>query len=583
MIGGINWLSPVQKSEKTPNKCSVTQMHHSMNKPRWQDMIAGLSIAGLLLPEAVAYSSIANLPPQTGIMALFAGLLCYGLFGSSRFAIVSATSSSAAVLAAATASLSHSTNGLRLALAFGLVIITGLFFVLASFARMGKVTDFIAKPVLRGFTFGLALVIILKQLADVVGVHPHHGDMLRFVPEMLVQLASWNLVGVAVAAVALALLFLLARFQRVPGGLIVIGLGIGAGQWLNLPHYGVHLVGTIQLQLDAPTLPVLSRSEWLRLGELGFAMVMILYSESYGSIRSFAMKHNDTTSPNRDLLALGLSNLVAGLFHGMPVGAGYSATSANEAAGAVSRLAGLVAALVVLVIVLTLLPNLALTPQPVLAAIVIFAVSHTLSLTTFHPYFTWKRDRLVIIASVIGVLWLGVLDGLLAAVAISLMMLLKGFSESTIAILGRLGQSHDFVDMAIHPEAKPVVGMLILRPDEPLFFANVERILSHAQQSIRNAGSSVHTVILSLEESPDLDGSSLEALRDFFAFVAKNNKQLVLVRLKHPVHELLKLLVPEMPAAPAFSGRSVDEAVRQVSGFPSATDLHQAQPCADTF
>ena len=440
-------------------------------------------------------------------------------------------------------------------------MITGLFFLLAGLARMGSITDFIAKPVLRGFTFGLAIVIILKQCASVVGVQPTHGDMLRFVPELFSQIESWNLVGIAVGAAALALLFLFARFKRVPGGLIVILLGIAAGKWLDLPHYGVGLVGTIHLELATPALPLLSRSEWLRLGELGFAMVMILYAESYGSIRSFAMKHGDPVLPNRDLLALGASNLVSGLFHGMPVGAGYSATSANEAAGARSRLAGLISALVVLAIVLTLLPNLALLPEPVLAAIVIHAVSHTLKPAIFRPYFAWRRDRLVIIASVIGVLLLGVLDGLLAAVVISLLLMLQRFSESSISVLGRLGQGHDYVNMALHPEAQPVADIIILRPDEPLFFANAERILSQARQTIAAAGPSVHTVILSLEESPDLDSTSLEALLDFFRFVTDHGKLLLLARLKDPALEILKQIVPPGLAVSSFSGLSVAEAV----------------------
>ncbi|OIQ76992.1 putative sulfate transporterc [mine drainage metagenome] len=394
------------------------------------------------------------------------------------------------------------------------------------------------------------------------GVHPGHGDMLRFAPELLGQIAHWNLAGIATGAVALGLLFLFARARRLPGGLLVIGLGIAADQWLDLPRYGVNLVGSINLHLDAPTLPALSNKEWLRLGELGFAMVMILYSESYSSIRIFAMKHGDTTLPNRDLLALGVSNMVSGFFHGMPVGAGYSGTSANEAAGASTRLAGLTASLVVLVIVLAMLHSIALTPEPVLGAVVIHALSHTLNPAIFRPYFKWKRDRLVIIAAIIGVLLLGVLDGLLAAIVISLMMMLRRFSESTIAMLGRLGQGHDFLDMAVHPEARPVAGILIMRPDEPLFFANAERILSQARQAILATGPDTHSVILSLEESPDLDSSSLEALRDFFAFAAQAGKRLFLARLKHPVHEILKQLVPADSAAPSFSGLSVDDTVR---------------------
>ncbi|AMP01451.1 sulfate transporter family protein [Collimonas arenae] len=535
------------------------------------DLIAGLSIAGLLLPEAVAYSSIANLPPQTGVIALFAGLLCYGLFGSSRFAIVSATSSSAAVLAAATASLANGDIGLRMTLAIGLVMITGVFFLLAGLARMGSVTDFIAKPVLRGFAFGLAIVIIVKQLASVVGVQPAHSDMTRFIPEMLAQVSHWNWVSVAVAAAALVLLFLFARLKRVPGALLVIVIGVIAGKWLDLPQYGVGLVGSIHLQLATPTLPILSRADWLRLGELGFAMAMILYAESYGSIRSFAIKHNDTVAPNRDLLALGASNLLSGLFHGMPVGAGYSATSANEAAGATSRLSGWIAALVMLAIVLTLLPGIALTPEPVLAAIVIHAVSHTLNPMIFRPYFQWRRDRLVVIASVIAVLLLGVLDGLLASIAISLFMMLRQFSQSTISVLGRLGQGHDYVNMRTHPEAKPVSGVIILRPNEPLFFANAERILNQARESILNAGDAVHTVILSLEESPDLDSSSLECLHDFFSFVSSKGLRLLLARLKDPVYDIMKnAAAPSFPIE-SLSALSVAEAVHLALADKQAT------------
>ncbi|MGO9445004.1 MAG: SulP family inorganic anion transporter [Thiobacillaceae bacterium] len=534
---------------------------------RWQDAVAGLSIAGLLLPEAVAYSSIANLPPQDGVIALFAGLICYGLFGASRFAIVSATSSSSAVLAAATLSVSAGDSELRIVLAAGLVIITGLFFLMAGLARLGNITDFIAKPVLRGFAFGLAIVIILKQCGSIVGVHSSQNDVVSLGASLFSQFDAWNRTSLAVGVAALGLLFVFARFRRLPGGLIVIALGIAAAQWLNLSSHGVHTVGTIYLQFAQPTLPALSRTHWLRLGELGFAVAMILYSESYGSIRSFAIKHGDPVSPNRDLLALGAANLISGLFHGLPIGAGYSGTSANEAAGARTRLAGGIAALVILLIVLTVLPTIASTPEPVIAAIVIHAVSHTLNPAIFRPYFGWRRDRLVVLAAVVAVLLLGVLDGLLAGIGISLMLMMRRFSESRVSVLGRLGESHNFVDMAVHPDAKPVEGIIILRPDEQLFFANVERILNQARQTIA-AQTSVHTVIISLEETPDLDSSSVEALSEFFGTIRKEGRRLILTRLKAPVRELLSRLVAPGSDSPFFSDLSVDDAVRM------ALDVH---------
>lgn len=546
---------------------SASPQKTSEQPNRWQDLLAGLSIAGLLLPEAVAYSSIAALAPQAGVIALFAGLLCYGLFGTSRFAIVSATSSSAAVLAAATATLANGDPQLRSALAIGLVLMTGAFFLLAGLFKLGSVTSFIAKPVLRGFAFGLALTIILKQVASVVGVHLTDANLVRFLPQLLEQLPQWNWVAAGVGAVALLLLQLFAKFRRLPGGLLVVVIGIAAGHWLNLPAYGVKLIGVIDLGLEVPALPVLPFADWLRLGELAFAMVMILYAESYGSISAYALKHGDRITSNRDLLALGASNLLSGLFHGMPAGAGYSATSANEAAGATSRLAGGIAALVVLLIVLTVLPYIALTPEPILAAIVIHALSHGLSLQPLGRYFIWRRDRLLVICAVGAVLMLGVLDGLLVAVAISVLLMLKQMSAADIQILGRIDAGHDFVDVQRHPAAKTEPGVLIVRPGEALFFANVERILGGALRLIRHSKAPIHTVILSLEESPDLDGTSIEALQEFFVRVDMEGKRLILARLKDSAETALAAL-PEVKACKVMlSGLSVDGAVQQALKF----------------
>ncbi|MHA6130112.1 SulP family inorganic anion transporter [Pseudomonas fluorescens group sp. PF-1] len=530
---------------------------------RWQDVLAGLSIAGLLLPEAVAYSSIAALAPQAGVIALFAGLLCYGLFGTSRFAIVSATSSAAAVLAAATATLANGDPQLRSTLAAGLVLVTGGLFLLAGIFRFGSVTSFIAKPVLRGFAFGLALTIILKQVASVVGVHLIDANLVRFAPQLLAQLPQWNWPAAGVAAVALVLLLLFSRFPRVPGGLLVVVIGIAAGQWLNLSAYGVKMIGLIDLSLEVPNLPVLPFADWLRLGEVAFAMVMILYAESYGSISAYALKHGDRVNSNRDMLALGASNLLSGLFHGLPAGAGYSATSANEAAGATSRLAGGVAALVVLLIVMTVLPYIALTPEPILAAIVIHALARGLSLQPLGRYFIWRRDRVLVMCAVGAVLVLGVLDGLLVSVAISVLLMLKQMSAANIQILGRIDGGHDFVDVQRHPAAETVPGVLVVRPDEALFFANVERILGAALHLIRHPPAPIHTVILSLEESPDLDGTSIEAMQEFFVRVHNEGKRLILARLKDSAETVLSAL-PEVRAnGVMLSGLSVDGAVQR--------------------
>ena len=537
--------------------------------PAPADLLAGLSIAGLLLPEAVAYSSIAGLPPQAGVIALLAGLICYGVIGRSRFAIVSATSSSAAVLAAASVAMSGGEPSLRVAFAVLLVLLTGACFLLAGAARLGSLSNLIAKPVLRGYSFGLACVIAVKQWPNLVGLATHQSGLIALIGELLARVREWHGVSLGCGLIALVLLFLLERWRRLPGTLLVIVLGIACSGWLATR--GVALTGVIRMTLDAslPTLP--DRAQWLPDLELAAALMLILYAESYSSIRTFALKHGDPVAANRDLVALGVANMVSGLFHGMPVGAGYSASSANAAAGAQSRLAGISAAVTVLVLVLTCLPWIERIPVPVLAAIVIHAVSKSMRPEVFAPYLKWRRDRLVALAAVLAVITLGVLNGLLAAIGFSLAMLLRTLSTPRLSELGRLGASHDFVDRARQPNALAQAGILILRPEEPLFFANAEPMMALARQRIASVDA-VTLVILSLEESPDLDSSALEALVDFSDWLQARHIELRVARLKDAVRQLLLLAaLPQLPLT-ALNYWSVEDAASAITP-PSNTRI----------
>ncbi len=501
------------------------------------DLVAGVSMAGLLLPEAVAYSGIAGLAPQAGVLALLAGLLVYGLVGRSRFAVVSATSSSAAVLGAATLSLAGQDAVLRAALAAGLVLATGGAFLAAGAMRLGSICSFISKPVLRGFSFGLALVIIVKQCPKLAGVHASADAAPALAWQLLALLPQWNGSAVALGAGALVALKLLARLPRLPGALLVIAAGIAIAQLLHLDARGVAVVGRIDLALAAPSLPALSQAQWLSLFELSLALVLLVFAESYGAIRTMALKHGDPVEANRDLVALGAANVLSGLIHGMPVGAGFSATAANEAAGATSATSAWIAGAVVLLLVALCLPWIELTPEPVLAAIVIHAVSHTLSLQAFRPYFAWRRDRLVVVAAAVAVVVVGVLNGLLAGIAISVAMTLRGLSEPRMSELGRHGGGHDYLGLQ-HDDVVPVPGVLILRPEAPLFFANVERMLGEMRTRI--AAASPRAFVMSLEETPDLDGTTIEALAAFTAEQGAAGRATVLARLKDPVLALLQ-------------------------------------------
>jgi len=530
-----------------------------MTRTTVPDILAGLSIAGLLLPEAVAYSGLAGLPPQAGVIGLFAGLVCYGLIGRSRFAIVSATSSSAAVLASAGVALGDGDMAARVALASILVVGTGLAFALCAALRLGAISSLIARPVLRGYAFGLALVIAVKQWPLLVNVQAHDSDFVALIVELAREFRTWHLPSLACGIGALAGLFALERVPRLPGALVVIVASILAVPLLAA--HGVVLTGPIHLALAMPSFAIPTGTRALQLVELSLAVMFILYAESYGSIRTFALKHDETVQPNRDLWALGVANLVSGLLHGTPVGAGYSATSANDAAGAQSRLAGLTAAGVVLVLVLAFLGWIERIPEPTLAAIVIHAVSKSLRFSVFRNYFGWRRDRLVSVAAVVAVMVLGVLNGLLAAIALSIALLVRSLARPRLAVLGRVGE-HDFLSVERFPAATPVPGMLVIRPEEPLFFANAEPVLAQVRERLR-ADPAVKVLVLSLEESPDLDSTSLEVLGELCSWLAGRGVELRLARLKDSARDaLVRSNLRHLPPDELHYA-SVDDAVRK--------------------
>ena len=504
------------------------------------DMLAGLSLIGLLIPEAVAYASLAELPAQAGLIGLFCGLLVYGLLGSSGVAVVSATSSSAVVLAAALVTLAQwSGSGDRVVLAALLVVLAGGWFVLAALLRLGTIADFIAKPVLRGVSLGLAVVITFTQLPKLVGLPAAASDW-QAVVKLAQQWSLWQWPSLVMGGLALLILCCW-RSRRQPVALWVIVLALLLGLIWPLPSMGVAEVGHIGLSGSLPDWSVLADVNWFVLLQLSFALAMMIYAESYSSIHTYALRRGVVTAPNRDLWALGLSNVSSGLAGGLPVGAGFSATGANAVAGAQSKWATWTAWLVLMFALLYLLPYVGRIPEAVLAAIVIHAVSKGLSWRPVRPYFRWRRDRLLVLLSFIGVVVLGVLNGLLLAVGMSVVLTLVHFAQPRLSILGRLGEGHDYVAVRRFAAAAPVPRLLILRLDEPLFFANAEPMMKQIQAQTHFVArqQDLAAVVLSMEEVPDLDGTSIEALGQLAWQLHQQGLTLYLCRLHQQAQTVL--------------------------------------------
>ena len=526
-----------------------------------RDVVAGISVAGLMLPEAVAYAGIAGLAPGRAILAAIVGSAVYAIVGQSRFAIVAPTSSSAAILAAALATLSGTAIDKSL-LATAITGVVGATFLLMALLRLGGVAAFISRPVLRGFAFGLAVTIIARQMPTLLGLEIHTPSFAALVVSLVTHIGQTNLFTLAIGGIALASLLLLRRFTKLPGSLVVLLAGIALASLVDLPRHGVALVGPITLVAVRPTLPDYGPAEWSRIVQLTLPLMLILFAESWGTMRALALRTGDTLSGNRELSALGGANILAALAQGMPVGAGFSAGSASEAAGATTRLTCLVASLGLAAMILLAAPAVARIPEPVLAAVVIAALTHALTPGPIIRLFRIDRDQWIALAAALGVIAFGVLDGMLLAVALSVGALLHRLAAPKLSELGRMPGSHDFVDMTQHADAVAVNGVAIFRPNAPLFFANADSIVAQVAAESTQRPASI-AIVLSLEESDDLDSSAVEALAELTKTLAAQSKTLHLARVHDRSRAVLN--AAGMNQLADLAGFSVADAVAGVN------------------
>jgi MFS superfamily sulfate permease-like transporter len=522
------------------------------------DAVAGLSVAFILLPEAVAYAAIAHLTIQSAITAALVGLMCYAWFGESHFAIVAPTSSAAALLAAVVLSLRPVDSNVAAGLGVALVILTGVGLLVFAKAKLGLLSAFVSRPVLHGFSFALAVTIITKQLPIILGIKVQASDPFHILVELSNHANEWASWSAVIGCSALILLGILKRWSTVPRAFVVLVFGICLSNAVNLADFNVAIVGPLQIKPPGLSLPQLPLEKWVQLAELACGLLVIIVAESWGSIRSLSLIHGNDVEPNRELFALGTANLVSGLFQGMPVGAGFSVSSANEEAGAQSKLAGVIAALVLLLMVVFGQAWIGLIPEPIVAAAVINALSHALSPKSLLQLWRMDRDQYLALAAVIAVLAFGVLHGMLIAIGLSLASAMRSFSQPLVRELAELGNSRDYVDRENHPNAHPQANLLILRPEEPLFFASIEGILTEVQLRLKSR-SDVQILVMSLEQSANLDSTAAECLIELADNLKRQNKVLLLARVKDPIRQLLLKLAEEQ-----FHGKlfwSVDDAV----------------------
>ena len=533
------------------------------------DVVAGVTSAAVVLPQAIGYATLAGLPVQIGLYTAFVPMLVYAVLGTSRVLSVSTTSTLAIVtLAALREVLPNADEAALLEAAGPLALMAGGALTVAALLRLGFVADFISEPVLVGFRAGIGAVILVDQLPKILGIHISKGSLLHNVHAIALGLPRASIPTLLLGALTITGLGVFKRLRpQWPAPLILIAAAVAGVDWLGWGEQGIELVGAVPRGFPAISMPKLTLAD--QLWPAALAIAFMSFTETAAAGRAFARADEPRPRENRELLAIGAANLLGSLFGCMPAGGGTSQTAVNRMAGARTQFAGLTTAAIALLTMLFLSPLVALMPQAVLAAIVIFYSAKLIKPADFLAIGKIRRREFVwAVVALLGVALLGTLKGILIAIIFSLVALAEQTANPPVYVLGRKPGTNVFRPRSReHPDDESFPGLLLLQIEGVVFFLNAQRIGAKLIPLINEAQPRV--VALDLSGVTDLEFSALKMLIEAEQRLRDSGVELWLVRLTPGV-----LSVVQRSSLGTTLGRErllfdLEIAVRNFQGLPA--------------
>jgi SulP family sulfate permease len=510
---------------------------------RWLpfDVIAGLTVCAILVPEGMAYAELAGVPPEYAFYAAPVALLAYAALGSSRQLVVAVSSAIAIMSAATIGEIAVEGSAEFVALTAALAILAGLVSVAAGILKLGRIAQFFSESVLIGFVFGLALLISIKQIPKLLGIEAHGESAVELLRDIVPQLSETDVLTLAVGTAGIAgMLLLERRLPRIPAALVILLASIGVSAALGLEAAGVHVVGELPAGLAPPSLPGVGFEALplLLVGAVGIALVA--FAEAIGPANEFARAHGGRVDPNRELIAIGAANTGAGLFSGFPIGSSLSKSAANDRAGARTPMSLVTAAAATALVALFLTPLFEPLPEATLGAIVIVAVMGMMKVGKMRRLWHLRRaDFWLAVTALVGVLVVPTLQALGIAVVASLGVLVWRVSEPRLTLLGRASGGLEPLDLRTAPETA-VPGLVIVRPDELLFFANAASVRDGILEAVAEAAPPCSVVLLDLSLTPEVDVPVVEVLEGLHGRLADAGIELWLSHLRPAARETLE-------------------------------------------
>jgi sulfate permease, SulP family len=504
------------------------------------DFVAGLTLAAYAIPVSLAYASLAGVPPQAGLYCYLVGGIAYAVFGTSRQVAIGPTSAISILIGSALGVMSLGDLGRQSELAMAVAVLTGLIGIIAWFFHVGNIANFVSETVLSGFKVGAGLVIASTQLPKLFGIATGGNNFFTRLLDIFRHLGETNLPTLAVGLGALLLLILGDRFlPGRPVSLFVVVAAILMMSFSPLAERGVKTVGVIPAGLPKLSWPLVHWNELDDLLGLALACFLLSYVESISVVRTFALKHRYAINADQELLALGAANLVAGVGQGFPVAGGMSQSAVNEKAGARTPLALLFASASICAVLLFLTGLMRNLPQPVLAAVVLFAVGGLVRPREIRLlYRTDRMEFRIAMVATLGVLLFGILKGVLLAAIFSILLLLKHASHPRIAELKRLPNTGRFVDCSRYPEAYAVPQVLVLRVESGVFYFNAQNVRSYITSQIANRVE-IKLVVVDLSTSANVDLAGARMLAELEEYLTQAGISLKLAETHGDVRDVL--------------------------------------------
>jgi high affinity sulfate transporter 1 len=538
-----------------------------------RDLVAGVVLSTLLVPQGMAYAELAGLPPITGLYTSTLCLLGYAVFGPSRILVLGPDSSLGPMIAATLIPIigSNGSPERAVALASMLALIVGAIMLVAGIARLGFVADLISKPTRIGYLNGLALTILIGQLPKLFGFSVDADGLIEEARAFVDGLRAGDAVGAAFAigAVSLAVMLVLRRVvPRIPAVLVAVVVAIAASAAFDLGDHGVSLVGTLPQGFPPLTLPSAGDDVPLLIaGAIG--IVLVALTDTISTASAFAARTGQEIDGNGEMIGIGAANVAAGLFQGFPASTSGSRTAVAEQAGAKTQVTGVVGAAAI-VLMLVLVPGLLRSlPQPTLAAVVIAA---SLSLADVAGTVRlWRQRRAefaLSLAAFAGVALVGVLQGIAIAVALSILNVFRRAWWPYQTTLGRVPGRAGLHDRTVHPDAEELPGLVVFRFDAPLLFANA-RTFREAIRRLAAADPRPRWILIAAQPITDVDTTAADMLADLDEELNAEGTSLVFAGLKTPVHAKLaryQLIGPLDPAHFFPNLTSAVEAYRRETG-----------------